>query len=158
MKRLLFKLAEAQVANKNITVKYEGKAVDRRTFQFIKHLKSLGFDAQTKHKQFPEFKFIKCGVGPGAYIGPKYVIKDPYIYDAEPPRKLKCPTKVLRNGWFIQPKCQVFSDLPKEAKRMFLDAGMVHMEGSFYYLTGGGKDGHEDNFGLLDGKLTQFDW
>jgi hypothetical protein len=143
---------------------YYGKKYDVETVKQIKSLiktiKEYGFDEVDKiKKKHPKIKFNDSGVGSGAYIGKKFVVKDPYLCGSEPPKKYKCPTTVLKNGLMVQPRCKVFVSLSDKMKRKFLKAGLVAIDSFGYYtLAKGGDDAHEENFGLLNGNLKQFDW
>ncbi len=160
MKKLLFKLAEAQALKDQIPAKYEGKQFDALTVKFLKALDEHGFYSSEVRKKFPQFKFVNASAGAGAYIGPRYVVKDPFICQWKgPPRRIKCPTKILKNGLYVQPKCKVFSQLPKEVKAEYVASGKVqHYGGNVYSLINGGEDAHEHNFGVLNGELRVFDW
>lgn len=149
---------------KNKKVYYNGKKYDKATVGLIHDLKKRPYD---KHadllKKYPTFKFVETGVSGGAYVGKKFVVKNPYICNPEdePRKKLKCPTyKVKGASLVIQPKCKVFGDLPKSIKKKFEDKGIVEYCEGYYMLCDDkcGEDAHEDNFGILNGEIKVFDW
>lgn len=138
---------------------YYGKRFDEVTINLIQDLKKLGFNNPKITDKYPNIKFNRDGVGCGAYIGPNFVVKDSCIMGAKPPKRVMCPTTKMRNGWMIQPKCVVFSTLTQEEKTHYEELGMVERDcDDDYMLKNAGEDPHENNFGLLDGKLVQFDW
>lgn len=158
MKRLLFKLAEVSALSGSSPRTLQGMRVDKRTIDLINDISRYGWDSRKVAKLHPYTKFSTVGVGGGAYIGPKFVVKDSCIVD-RPSRKRKCPTVVLSDGLIVQPRCVVFADLPDEVKMKYVKSGAVQLDNyGSYYLVDGGDDAHDENFGLLDGKLVQFDW
>lgn len=139
---------------------YYGKPCDEDTVALVKSLRKHGFQNYDEVLSLhPKFQFNCDGSGGGAYIGPKFVVKDSNICGNMPPRHLTCPTTILKNGWMIQPKCRVFVTLSERTKMKYIKAGHVTVcEYGYHYLTNGGEDAHDENFGVYKGKLRQFDW
>lgn len=141
---------------------YYGKEYDVETVQLIKSLKHTNFSDYKKiTKKHPTFKWKANGCGRGAYIGKNFVVKDPHIAgDKRPPKKIICPTTTLKSGIMIQPKCRVFYSLPPNQKDKYISSGVVFWcnFNDCHFLTNGASDAHDENFGLLNGELKQFDW
>lgn len=135
---------------------------DNLTANLLKDIERFGFLSQDKLlERNPSFTFRmdQNDNGGGTYIGKSFVVKQPYIVSSvDPPKKVKCPTLVVGECW-VQPKCKVFKELPEQEKQKFIDDGQVAYDTyGELYLVRGIEDCHDGNFGVLRGKLRQFDW
>lgn len=137
---------------------YKGIELDEDTVTLINRLEANKWVYKPSlHRGLP-FRFTSRGIGLGAYVGKKFVVKNPH-YCGEKPKTKVCPTYNLECFWVVQPTVRVFGDLPKKVQKEWEKKGKVakDAEGD-YYLVRGGTDAHYQNFGVYKGKLKQFDW
>lgn len=133
---------------------------DRATLDLLDDIRVYGFlEVEISESRNSTFVYNTEGNGGGAYVGKKFVVKDPFLVERkDPPEHIKCPTDIV-DGYWIQPRCKVFNELSPEERQKYFDSGEVEMDryGEAYLVHGYG-DCHDGNFGVLNGKLKQFDW